>query len=198
MNCKYDIKDFSVIIVFFLATFTCYADIHPYFDYGELEMNFLIEKDTKVNAGIECFDFMFIEGKTGLYGALCPIKLEFKDIDKENEMQKNPADVCYFTLINANVGWIKALNDYFFFELFVNCNTLDPFKINYTTFRGGVEFSYVPNALRSVGGVFSCIGKVYSCEIGVCLSSMSWREPVFYFAIDFNFAALAMLPSCCW
>ena len=117
MNCKYDLKGFSIIIVFFLATFTCYADIRPYFDYGELEMNFLIDKDIKVNAGIECFDFMYIEEKTGLYGAFCPINLEFKDIDKENELQKNPADICYFTLINANVGWIKALNDYFFLEL---------------------------------------------------------------------------------
>ena len=198
MNSKYDLKNFFVIIIVFLATFTCYADIRPYFDYGELEMNFLIDEDTKVNAGIECFDFMFIEEKTGLYGSLCPIKLEFKDIDKENELQKNSADICYFTLINANVGWIKALNDYFFLELFANCNTLNPFKITYTAFRCGVELSYAPNFLESGGGDLLCIGKVYSCEFGVYLSSMAWQEPAFYFAIDFNFAALGMLPVCCW
>lgn len=197
MNCKFDLKNFATIIVFFLVTFTCYADIRPYFDYGELEMNFLIEKDTKVNAGIECFDFMFMEEKTGLYGSLCPLRLEFKDIDNENESAKNPAEAFCFTLINANVGWIKALNDYLFLELFVNCNTINIFKINYAAFRGGLELSYVSDALYSGSTGFSCMGKVISCEIGVYLSSIAWRKPAFYAALDFNFAALTMLPSCC-
>lgn len=198
MKINYHWKKFLTFLFFLFLSVFCFAETQMYWDYGELEMNFLIGKETSGNAGIECFDFMFIEEKTGLYTSFCPIRIEFKNIDedKSNKKQTEPWSSCVFNFVNANAGWITSLTDFLALEIFVNCSTLNPFDIKHISFRTGLELSVLTDVLDFGKGGFPCIGKIASYEMGMFLSSRAWNEPKLYFAIDFNFSGFMVCNSC--
>lgn len=183
-------KKFILTLIFAAFIAKGFTQISPFWDVGKFSFEGIKNTDSwNAEFNMDVCIFYFVENNTNIYASLspCRVGLEYDKTNNSNSDVSFPFKMNSLFLVNAEVGWLKFMGDYFLLSPFVRVNTVNPGQINETQFTGGVQLAWCVRSFEPFSSLeYPLLPKIISIETGVELDSITNFNPCFYCSVGLN------------